>query len=111
MGRIIDTRDPDTYISFEEYENCVKRARAKWDKVRENFKIDINKKLLVLNAEIDFDSRLINDRTYTDIYLIMNGNRVKLGCCYESNGEYIDKTTKKFLKKHFEEFLDNIIEK
>jgi hypothetical protein len=111
MGRIIDTRDPDTYMSFSEYERICKEARAKWDKVREDFKIDINKKLSVLNAEIDFDTRLVNNRTYTDIYLIMNGNRVKLGCCYESDGEDVDKTTKKFLKKHFEGFLDNIFGK
>lgn len=105
MGRIIDLRDPDTYMSFSEYENACMKARAKWDKVRNDFKTEMNKKLSVLNIAIDFDSRLVNDRTCTDVYLFMNGNRIKLGCCYESSGDYVDKKTKELLRNYFNELL------
>lgn len=107
MGRIVDLRDPDTYMSVSEYAKCVERARKANDEKRKIFQDEMNEKLKPYNIKIKLVSKLINDRTYTNIFLFNKyGERYELGTCYESNGEDIKETTKKLIRLYFNKIID-----
>lgn len=101
MGRIIDTRDPDTYMSLSEYARCIEEAIKANEEKKRLFQDEMNEKLKEYNIQIKFHTLDINDRTYTDIYLVQEDKQTKLGCCFDCNGDDIKKVTKKALQDHF----------
>ena len=105
-GRIVDLRDPDTYIPYSVYAECVENARKRNEERRCELEKWANKKLhpigLSMKLKIWFGS---TGRTYMDIIKVEKGNESKVYLCRLSDGENMEKETKRCVKELFDEYL------
>lgn len=77
MGRIIDLRDPDTYISFDDYEMAVTKAKKANKQRRADLMNRINERIKPLNMEVVFDEMDTASSLRIEISIISRGKITK----------------------------------
>ena len=99
MGRIIDLRDPDDYIPYEVYSECVRNAEEATNREIAKLEKEANEKLSEINIAITIKKWKGTDfRTYADIFCITNGQNKKIHCSRLSDGADLKKDVQNCLK-------------
>ena len=71
MHRIIDLRDPDDYISFNVYADCVKRAEEATNREIETLEKEANEKLSKIGVTLLIEKeKVLYDRTFANIFFL-----------------------------------------
>ena len=107
IGRIIDTRDPDTYISYDVYEECIRLARIATEENRARLEKMANDKLSPIGISMELSVRENTlGRVFMTISSIKDGEKEIMHICQISDGDDMEKDTKMCIKKLFDEYIE-----